>query len=283
MKDKLYIIGNGFDLHHKLKTTYFDFRNQCLTRSPRLHKYLTEAYGDNLDNEMWWYNFEEMLGKVDYLHLMSSDNGMAIGSLKVGQLQQNEIPSLFGKWICGIDCNIEADLTLDIDIEAQFFTFNYTMILENVYGIDKNNVWHIHNSVDDFKYNKPPIVGHDSCDGDLVMYLSEYRNSKYNVRPDIADNINREIAKGAKKVQNRINQNEEQFHKRYSNINHFVCMGFSFNNIDMPYIEKIIKVNKSISDTDWTVYWHSDQEDVRIQKLLFALGINQSQIQLVRW
>ena len=70
---------------------------------------------------------------------------------------------------------------------------------------------------------------------------------------------------------------------RYSNINHFVCMGFSFNNIDMPYIEKIIKVNKSISDTDWTVYWHSDQEDVRIQKLLFALGINQSQIQLVRW
>lgn len=283
MIDKLYIIGNGFDLHHKLKTTYLDFRNYCISRSPKLHKYLKEAYGDKINSEMWWCNFEEMLGKVDYLHLMNSYNGMALGSFKVGQLQRNEIPSLFGKWICGIDCNIEADFTLDIDVEAQFFTFNYTIVLENVYGVDKNNVWHIHNSVNDFKYNKLPVVGHDSDDGDLVKYLSQYRNINYNVRPDIADNINREIANSAKKVKNRIYQNEEQFHKRYSDINHFVCMGFSFNKIDMPYIEKIIEVNKCISDTDWTVYWHSDKEDVCIQDQLFALGIDKRQIKFVRW
>lgn len=74
-------------MHHKLKTTYLDFRNYCISRSPKLHKYLKEAYGDKINSEMWWCNFEDMLGKVDYQHLMSSYNGMAMGSLKVGQIQ----------------------------------------------------------------------------------------------------------------------------------------------------------------------------------------------------
>lgn len=133
------------------------------------------------------------------------------------------------------------------------------MVLETVYGVETTHIWHIHNSVNDFKHDTLPIVGHDSDDGSLVVYLNKYRNNNYNVRADIADNINREIAKGAKKVRNRINLNQEQFFTRYSGIKHFVCMGFSFNKIDMPYIEKIIEENNYIYDTNWTVYWHADQ------------------------
>ncbi len=33
-------------------------------------------------------------------------------------------------------------------------------------------------------------------------------------------------------------------------------MGFSFNNIDLPYIDEIVKVNSNIDDADWKLYCH---------------------------
>jgi hypothetical protein len=38
MNDKLYIIGNGFDRHHGLKTSYDDFRVNHAKNSPDLWK-----------------------------------------------------------------------------------------------------------------------------------------------------------------------------------------------------------------------------------------------------
>ena len=52
MTDTLYIIGNGFDLHHELPTSYASFRNYANKRQS-LSKWLNAIYGDAINNSEW--------------------------------------------------------------------------------------------------------------------------------------------------------------------------------------------------------------------------------------
>ena len=98
----------------------------------------------------------------------------------------------------------------------------------------------------------------------------------------MADNINQEALNGAKKVRDRIYLQEDKFNQ-YCNITHFIAMGFSFNDIDMPYIEKIWSVNRQKEDADWTLYWYSSREDDLMKKKVIELGVNENSIITLKW
>ena len=150
MKDTLYIIGNGFDLHHGLKTSYRDFRDSYVKRHPRLQEQLYNLYGDALYQDMWWNQFEIMLGHVDYGHLIHTNNGNALGPVITKNLLKNVIPFHFGEWIRKVYDPQKLDKKILLEDGSIFFTFNYTMVLEKTYHIEETNVWHIHNSVSDY-------------------------------------------------------------------------------------------------------------------------------------
>ena len=174
MIDTLYIIGNGFDLHHGLRTSYTNFRDDYVCKKQRLWNSLSTIYGDHIDKEMWWWNFEEMLGQIDYLNLKNAPNGVALGASNIKNLLESEVPFFFGDWIGHVDDKANPDESLGIDNTSLFFTFNYTLLLENVYGVSESNVWHIHRSINDIKHGNNPIVGHDSDGGQLVRYTQDY-------------------------------------------------------------------------------------------------------------
>ena len=170
MFNKLYFIGNGFDLHHGLKTSYLNFRDDYIKKkSSVLWNDLLDIYGDAPQNDnLWWKDFENMLGKVDYESLSQSRNGDALGFIKVRNLMKGKLPPLFGKWIKDVDSRIDAskiELMNEIDVGSLFFTFNYTLLLEKAYHVKEENVWHIHGSV---KHPDDIIVGHDADAGQLV-------------------------------------------------------------------------------------------------------------------
>lgn len=284
MPDTLYILGNGFDLHHGLKTSYLDFRDDYVKkRSSILWNDLLDIYGSAPQNDnLWWKDFENMLGKVDYESLSKSRNGDALGFMKVRNLMKGKLPPLFGKWIKDVNSQIDAskiELMDEVDADSLFFTFNYTILLEKAYHVKDENVWHIHGSV---KHPDDIVVGHDADAGQLVKYTQEYNKDQQRISPSYADYINQESLNGAKKVKDRIYLQEDKFHQ-YSNIRHYVAMGFSFNDIDMPYIEKIWSVNCHKEETDWSVYWHSDGEEEFMKKELFKLGTNKSSINTIKW
>ena len=282
MTDKLYIIGNGFDLHHGLKTSYIDFRDGYVKkRNPKMWNDLLDIYGDapKQDN-FWWKDFENMLGRVDYVHLEEDYYKLALAPSRVQNLLRNQIPPLFGYWINGIDTNAKIDETLGINPDSMFFTFNYTLVLENTYKVPNSYIWHIHGSV---KNSDDIVIGHDLDEYKLFREFLEYQKVHNVKRKDIADNIRQMTAEGAKCVRDRIKQHEDDFYRLYANIKHFVAMGFSFNDIDMLYIEKIIAVNRKIADTDWTVYWHEDGEEDSIRSKLKLLGIKEDNIVPKRW
>lgn len=285
MTDKLYIIGNGFDLHHGLRTLYANFRDDYVKKkSPVLWNDLLEIYGNApQDDDLWWKDFENMLGMVDYGNLSKSNNGEALGFMKVRNLMKGKLPPLFGKWIKGIDSQIDTDkikLIDEIDADSLFFTFNYTMLLENAYKVKEEFVWHIHESV---KHPDDIVVGHDSNAGQLVKYAQEYNKDQLRISPLSADQINQEVLNGAKKVKDKIYEHDLS-HKfdQYNDIKHFVVMGFSFNNIDIPNIKRIIDVNRNIADADWTLYVHSSKDRTAIDKL-HSLGIDLNKIEIKNW
>lgn len=186
------------------------------------------------------------------------------------------LPPLFGKWIKQIGGNPQMDKDLNIDTDALFFSFNYTLVLERTYHIDEKKVWHIHNSIEN---PDNIIIGHDSDEGKLYStYLSNKTN--YIVSPDFVDRINRKTAQGSKKVKKIIENQGDRFRSLYSQIKHIVVMGFSFNDIDMPYIEKIWSVNEHKKDTIWTLYVYTPEDESIIGKLI-AMGVNK--IQTKNW
>ncbi len=280
----MYIIGNGFDLHHGLRTSYANFRDDYIKKkSSVLWNDLLDIYGDTPKNDnLWWKDFENMLGKVDYESLSKSCNGDALGFTKVRNLMKGKLPPLFGKWIKDVNSQIDAskiELMDGVDADSLFFTFNYTLLLEKAYHVKEENVWHIHGSV---KHPDDIIVGHDADAGQLVKYTQEYNKDQQRISPSYADNINQEVLNGAKKVRNRIYLQEDKFYQ-YSNIRHYVAMGFSFNDIDMPYIEKMWSVNRQKEAADWTLYWYSSGEDNLMKKKLIELGVNEKSITTQKW
>ncbi|MBR5677907.1 MAG: bacteriophage abortive infection AbiH family protein [Paludibacteraceae bacterium] len=280
MKDTLYIIGNGFDLKHELPTKYSDFRDAHVQGNATLKSYLVDIYGyENIKDEMWWCNFEEMLGKVNYLNLIRSHNGEAMAPYKVQNLVRN-LPLFFGNWIKSVNSNINVNFHPLLDIinnSSLYFTFNYTLLLEKSYNINADNICHIHNSVIDFaKDEHAIIVGHGANYVKLMKHAEDSRAAHELLYPNI-DSINQEIEKGAKNVTGIIELHNETFQK-YTNIKHFIIMGFSLNEIDKPYMEKIIEVNHDINAADWTIYYHADGENESLKKKLMNLGIIEKNI-----
>lgn len=277
-KDTLYIIGNGFDLHHGLNTSYKNFRDNVVLKAPNLWKQLIDIYGDDVTKDMWWSDFEAKLADINYYHLLNSDNGVAMGGMKVQNFLTGQLPPLFGKWINSIKLHILPENEVDIDKDALFFTFNYSLVLEKKYKVNKDNIWHIHNSIEEVD---KIIVGHDSDSNTLISnYNSNRGNQQYNSW--IVGNIIPWAAKGAKDVDKRIAENKKTFHK-YSNIKHIISMGFSFNEIDMPYIKAIISSNSNKNDIDWTIYYHQEGEDDIIIEKLKNIGIKEIQINKQVW
>ena len=284
MADTLFIIGNGFDLHHGLRTSYVNFRDDYIKKECSvLWNDLIDIYGEApQNNDLWWKDFENMLGMVDYESLSKSRNGEALGFMKVRNLMKGKLPPLFGNWIKTVDRQIDLTkmiLLNEIDANALFFTFNYTLLLEKAYHVKDDNVWHIHGTT---KYPDDIVVGHDADASQLVKYIQEYNKDQQRISPSYADNINQEALNGAKKVRGRIGKQDEIFNQ-YCNIKHFIAMGFSFSNIDHPYIEKIWSVNKRKEDADWTLYWHSDGENVWMTKKIIELGVNVNNINTMHW
>lgn len=283
MTDTLYIIGNGFDLHHGLQTSYSHFRDNYLKKYPMMWNLLEALYGHKIKDNLWWNNFEDMLAIIDFTNLKKSRNGEAMGNEKVKNFIVN-MPTLFGEWIEKVNkglCGTKIQLISDIDKDAYFFTFNYTTLLEDAYHINSNQIWHIHNSITDYiKRDINPIVGHDAIYKTLIDNAEKYIAN--GIMTYYTDTINQELEKGAKKVLKRIEANKDKF-EQYASIQHFIIMGFSINDIDLPYIEKIIQINQNISKTDWTIYWHTEGESNRMKAKLNTIGIEESQISFIQW
>lgn len=114
-----------------------------------------------------------------------------------------------------------------------FFTFNYTQTLEKIYGCPTGNICHIHgiSSDDPFFQIDELILGH--CGR---MDYSNDEGIPYEMGPGL-QSIYEQLRKD---TANQICRHKD-FFKKISSTS--ICMiysfGFSFSDVDMPYMKKI--------------------------------------------
>ena len=156
---KLYIIGNGFDLNHGLKTSYCCFKTFLINLSIPIKEFEKANY---LPNEIGddWSNVENHL-EIDYedsfettynafrpdLLNDESDSRWHNFTIEVAirtELTKRIIGPLFREWINSINENCNKKYSLDRN--NLYVTFNYTHVLEKTYGLFP---FHIHGKKND--------------------------------------------------------------------------------------------------------------------------------------
>lgn len=275
MDNSLYIIGNGFDLAHGMKTHYSDFKIFCEKR-PSLYKELQKFYGDFLNREgiNWWYQFEKNLGILDYEHFLCSENAvLAPNHLFTFLINHIRIP--FAKSLKQV--HIADVCKFNLDTEARYFTFNYTDVLEQLYHIPSSNICHIHGRLNIPADSNNLIVGHNYSEKVLFKdYLYRYSQST-GLDWDLVYQLLVKAAEGGKGVERIIDQNIEYFYS-LSSVDMIICIGFSFNDFDIPYLKKFFESNRNQTELHWQVYYYERDDVIRIREQLSSIGVDSCNI-----
>lgn len=158
MKDRLFIIGNGFDLAHNLPTNFDpDFKNIA-------REFEQDNFWDlyqTRKNDIW-SDFENLLGcpnfntleeifygyGPDYLSDRESDRDGIIYQVELNGKLQDALYEFAYKAEDSL-CNIQANDFIEriLDLDGYYITFNYTHTLEDIYDIPWEQILHIHGEV----------------------------------------------------------------------------------------------------------------------------------------
>lgn len=275
---RLFIIGNGFDCYlHKLPTMYSDFRKYILRLYPDIKESVSamswgmttiptpyaQADGgteyDPKDSAAFIVSVIDACGDENWScleHYLGDEAFKEFGSLytdldfeqddrdlKVTALNNEEnakhiqsvfrgVKSLFVDWVNTDIANLNfkdnyKDYVADVIAgDSMFLNFNYSRTLEVVYSVNPDNICYIHGVVGDRA--EDVIFGHGDdgkgLDGsdtiEVEMRMSELKDY---LRKDTGFQINK----------------NESFFGRLKDVVEVYSFGFSFSDVDMPYVKKI--------------------------------------------
>jgi hypothetical protein len=311
--ETLYIIGNGFDLHHGLNTSYKSFGFYLKEIHSEIYDYLIEYYGlpyleDPEIKYYEWNYFESALADLNYESVLE-DNSDLLPNVASDDFSDKDWHALeqvmegivndltinlfneFKNFIQNVEFpNKDNNELLNIDKNSKFLSFNYTDTLERYYGISSKNILYIHNKAIS---NDILILGHGTNPESFVKVeekmpdnLTFEEQHEWNERMSDSydfsyerglDTILSYFSKSFKYTEDLINKNNNFFNDLKS-IKKVFVLGQSASNVDQPYFRKILQ---SIEDVNivWTASYHVDKQS--IYNNLIEIGLNDKQINLI--
>lgn len=306
----LYIIGNGFDVAHGLRTDYWKLRTYLEIEHPYFLNVFESLYNIQPldDTEPWytekaqerwrqsvdnalWSTFEEKMGypnTTEMLNMSScilDDLMLEGGNVGIQDTMDVYWQEQFGfidnlqdyvkAWIEQIDTSsVECQKKALIGSNDYFLNFNYTDTLERVYHI--KNVLHIHGGVESVS-DIPPIMGHCNIDEIKKHYRwskeadEEYEEGEASIQKAIAQYL-----ESIFKDTNSIIEIHSDFFEKLQEVDNIVIIGWSAGDVDRPYLRKIREcVNKRAT---WTAYWYNDEAYKGLSAAFASVGIKDSEV-----
>jgi len=290
--ETLYIIGNGFDLAHKLPTKYSDFHKFIIANNTDLENSFENFFNLNVDDDYKWTNFEEDLGTFDGKYFYDSICNIDMNDedfrpsfvfgLEDDITQQAEelvrdIKEAFESWLGKIEID-NLEKKDEFMKNAVFINFNYTRVLQEVYNIEDNRVLHIHGNI--YEDIGSLIFGHDgNCtlvvdESELVHELDENGDSNRTMFSDSESASFYPFEALQKPVLETIIKNKN-FFKKLKNLKKIIVLGHSLNQIDISYFEEI---NKYAKNAIWEVSFYDIHEEDSHLNVLKSIGIDEKKI-----
>lgn len=307
---KLYIIGNGFDRHHKIESAYSDFKKWLEINQKEYNALCLIINYFHVDSE-FWYDFENNLSKfnvVDFTEIETKkyypdflseyfareiDNAFYQSRLDFEQIYK-EIQLAFHNWICDLN-QPENQKRIDITIKDSYFiNFNYTKTLENLYQVPMSKIWHIHGCIDT---DETFVLGHgnrvstDIALGILPELPSNcetieqiekfYQNNYDSILVDVAEHIVYCVNTILRKNVDGIIADNFYLFEDLKNLEEIHIYGWSFSSVDIPYLKEIINRN-DISKLKWIISWFNVEDKKKVMDFLKSYNINPLLINFVR-
>lgn len=285
MSKNLYIIRNGFDIHHGIPSRYSDFKHYIKNTDSRLHDRIEE----HLPIDEKWSELEAAFANLDVDHitdkaeqfLMSysaddwSDSGPHDYQYELNNIIEDlsyGVKSHFCEWIRGLEIKPIWQLSckrLPIDPQAIFLTFNYTQTLQITYQIAGENIVHIHGkSVDE---DSDIVLGHSWDPDDIPDFNDvpdpEDRDIRIHEGYELINNYFRNTFKPSA----TIIKNNQSFFSRLKNVDRVWVLGHSLSYVDMEYFEVLVRSLQE--NTDWIITFRGDDELQRHRQTASRLGI----------
>lgn len=260
----LYIIGNGFDIHHDIPSSYKDFHQWIEENDKELLAQMQEFFIDSYDST-WWKDFEHNLSSLDaysiiYTKVQENYPNIADDNFSDSEWYDAEhaverqiddiysaIEIAFRKWVNTLpEGNSQKKISMILN--SHFLSFNYTNTLETLYGINSDNILYIHGKAKET--SKKLILGHGTTKkelNDLTRIDAIEDDSTLDfITSRAKETAITSIANKRKNVEHNIEENKKWFDS-LSNITHIHIYGFSLSDIDMPYMSQILNsVNREI-------------------------------------
>ncbi len=285
----LYVIGNGFDLMHGVKSSYYDFG-----KSLKRNDYLRDALEIALTPDDIWADFEESLGKINldpmasrylvdmWLESMgfyddedSAANFYAAVDAAATPIEAiaTDLPPAFRRWVNRLKLGTnDRPLEALINPRGKALSFNYTEFIQSLYHVDE--VCYIHGC----RVNKHEklILGHRP-DAE-IWPLSEkhreprsYRQAAIDVAQDNVLRVIGECDEDLTKDSREIIEEHHEFFESLSETTQVVVIGHSLSPVDWDYFKE---VHRAVPKASWFFGLHDLKDLNNVQNLTKGLNLD---------
>lgn len=307
---RLYIIGNGFDRHHSIKSSYNNFKDWLIEHQYEYnalylienHFHVDSEFWSDFENNLSKFNvaeFSEMEAREYYPDLSSEHYSREIDAAAYQsgldfERITSEIQIAFQNWIQDLNLpDSKQKITINKK-DSYFINFNYTKTLEDLYRIPSSHICHIHGCVDsDDKF----ILGHGntiSHDIALSAYLdipdncetqeqieAFYQENYDPIYDDVVETTVHKVNTLLRKDVEGIITNNFYTFERLCNLEEIHIYGWAFSNVDIPYLIEVIKRNDK-SKLKWIISWFNEKDKEKATNFLNSYNIDPTLITFVR-
>ncbi len=293
---KLFIIGNGFDIGHGLPTRYWDFRNYLENIYPDFllnfesHYYIYPNMSDNEKSMLLWNELESNIANIDEdviiqdgvsieMNLESGDVGIEDTLYKYFSEEYkyiNLLTKYLKQWIRTIKIRDTPKKSSLITSDVVYITFNYTAVLENVYGILPSNIIHIHGSLRE--YDIDPVLGHGNNERieqihKKIEEAERLFDEKWLSICRVVEDYYRTTYKNVSRYVTALSK----FHNMF--IDEICVIGHSLSGVDKEYFRSIDRSTKNT--LIWKVFYYDTNEIEKLQNNLIESGVDISRIKMI--
>ena len=301
----LYVLGNGFDLMHGVRSSYYAFRDSMGKRNPL--RWDLETF---LTPEDIWADFEEALGHFDGQALGSGflvdqwlddfgaydkDAAAADFFLAVeaagGPLRTiaEALPGRFRRWVEGL-----APGTADRPLRAMFrggkvLCFNYTEFVETLYGVPREAVCYLHGCRrrERGRSPEPLILGHRPGASDDAYPMPEWSARKSRRRRELFEAAQDQVLwhlaesdRALTKDSAGVLEAHRDFFRSLGDMETVVTVGHSLSPVDWDYFRAAAEVLPR--GAAWYFGCHSLGDLERLEELLPVLGLTPEEVTVFR-
>lgn len=269
-----FIIGNGFDLSHSLKTRYTDFNEYVkdkrtsykLSGGLDLYECLSDFY--HIENIEFWTGFEESLGKhinIENISTFINTFGKE-ATLEIFKEFSAKLGQAFADWITFTEEEKNLSSTNKkwfysnlFKTDDLFLSFNYTTTLEKVYNILNERINYIHNN--SLNQTLDRLFGMHNQEDDQKIIFGHSEGIKTG-NADIDDFIKITEKKVSEKCKSCFN------YLRGYNIENIYTFGHGYGDVDYPYFKEIANI---LPNAKWYLYQYSENDRKAAEKMLIKL------------